>query len=147
MSARQPKFEEGKVFKEIDYQILVCKERIRNHEASILKAKKMAGLFGPASIGGLDYSKGPSTQLAHIGLDDAARMIDKDNERIDEQKKLLKVLRTRKRSLIKALQILSGTEHQIFYQRFIMKKTQQEAADEIGISKRQLQRIEKQMSL
>ena len=34
---------DGKLIKDIDFQILMCREKIRNHLKSIEKVKRMAG--------------------------------------------------------------------------------------------------------
>ena len=72
-------------------------------------------------------------------------MIAKDEEYIEQEKAAIKALRKRKRNLIKAVEILDGTEQNIFIYRVLYGMTQDAAAEAIGVSSRQLQRIEKQM--
>lgn len=139
-------YQNGKVFTEIDFQIMIRKDRIRVLNQSIAKAYKMAGIDGPKGLGGLDYSGvTSSTPAAHIGLEDAIRMSERDKINLIILESELAKLRARKRNLIRILKSLDGIEEQIFYHRVIMKETQDVAAEKVGFSKRQLQRIEKQM--
>ena len=142
---RIPNLQEGKLIKEIDFQILMCKEKIKNHEKSIETVKRMAGLNGPAGIGSIDYSGQPKTGFSHKSFPDAIVSIAKDMEYIEMEKASIKSLRTRRRNLTKAAEILEGLEQRIFVYRVIFAMTQDAAAEVIGVSTRQLQRIERQM--
>lgn len=146
MSApRTPNLQEGKLLKEIDFQILMCKEKIRNHEKSIAKIRKMAGMNGPSGVSGIDYSRQPGGGTYVMPLPDALEAIAKDMQYIEQEKAAIKSLRKRKRNLIQAAEILEGLEQKIFMFRVIFSMTQDAAADEIGVSTRQLQRVERQM--
>lgn len=146
MSApRTPNLQEGKLIKEIDFQILMCKEKIKNHEKSIAKIKRMAGMNGPVGIGSVDLSGMPKAVFSHMDFPDAIALIAKDEKYIEQEKAAIKTLRKRKRNLIKAVEILDGMEQNIFIYRVLYGMTQDAAAVTIGISSRQLQRIEKQM--
>ncbi len=76
---------------------------------------------------------------------DAITAIAKDEEYIEQERAAIKALRRRRRNLIKAVEILDGTEQNIFIYRVLYGMTQDSAAEAIGVSLRQLQRIEKQM--
>lgn len=146
MSApRTPNLQEGKLLKEIDFQILMCKEKIRNHEKSITKIRRMAGINGPSGISSVDLSGMPKAGFSHMDFPDALEAIAKDMQYIEQEKAAIKSLRKRKRNLIKAAEILEGLEQKIFVFRVIFSMTQDAAADEIGVSTRQLQRVERQM--
>ena len=141
-------YQEGKIFKEIDLQIMIRKDRIRTHEISIEKSYKLAGVDGPRGMKGLglDYSRvTSSTPTAHIGLEDALRLIERDKVKILLYEAEISELRNRKRNLVKIFKSLDGLEQQIFWYRVIMMDTQEEAAVNIGVSRRHLQRLEKQM--
>ncbi len=141
-------YQNGKVFKEINFQIMIRKEKIKTCEQSIKKYYKLAGINGPKGTDGMgiDYSRvSTSTHATHIGLDDAIRISEQDKRQIYILKREIDVLRRRKNNLMRILKSLDGVEEKIFYRRIIMKETQELAAEEIGLSTRQLQRIEKQM--
>ena len=141
-------YQDGKVFKDIEFQIMIRKERLRVHELSMRKALKLAGINGPRGTDnmGVDYSRvTSSTPAVHIGLGDAYRMIEQDQKNIKRLREEIDLLRSRKRNLLRILKSLEGLEEQIFYHRVIMDKTQEAAAEMIGVSPRHLQRIEKQM--
>lgn len=135
----------GKLIKDIDFQILMCREKIRNHLKSIEKVKRMAGMNGPAGIGGMDYSGMPHAGFSHMDFPDAMESIAKDEEYISKERETIRALQRRRRNLIRAAEKLEGMEQSIFVSRVIDRMSQDEAADAIGISRRQLQRIERKM--
>lgn len=136
---------EGKLLKDIDFQILMCKEKIRNHLKSIEKVKRMAGMNGPAGIGGMDYSGMPHAGFSHMDFPDALASIARDEEYIAKERESIRSLQRRRRNLIRAAEKLEGIEQSIFVCRVMNRMSQDEAADAIGISRRQLQRIERKM--
>ena len=145
-AARVPDIQEGKLIKEIDFQILMCREKIRNHEKSIAKVKRMAGMNGPSGVGAVNYSGQPGGGSMHgMQFPDALAAISKDTQHIEQEKATIKSLQKRKRNLLRAAQILEGLEQKIFVYRVIFSMTQDAAAEEIGVSTRQLQRVERQM--
>ena len=135
----------GKLIKDIDFQILMCREKIRNHLKSIEKVKRMAGMNGPGGIGGMDYSGMPHAGFSHMDFPDALMSIAKDEEYIAKERETIRALQRRRRNLIRAAEKLEGMEQSIFVSRVIDRMSQDEAADAIGISRRQLQRIERRM--
>lgn len=141
-------YQDGKIFKEIDLQIMIRKDKIKTHEISIEKSYKLAGVDGPRGMNGLglDYSRViSSTPAAHIGLEDALRLIERDKVKILLYEAEISELRNKKRNIVKIHKSLDGLEKQTFWYRVIMMNTQEEAADKIGVSRRHLQRIEKLM--
>jgi hypothetical protein len=117
---------------------------IRNLKESISKTYKMAGTGGPQNRLTVNYSAVvPSNRQAHIGLEDALRLVERDEKRIDILEVEISELRANKRKLIKMLGSLEGIEEQIFLHRKIMGETQEKAAEKVCLSIRQLQRIEK----
>lgn len=141
-------YQDGKIFKELDFQILLRKVDIINLEMSINKAFKLAEIGGPKGKAdrGIDYSRVTSTTpVAHIGLEDAIRLAARDQKRVRQLRREISQLRTKKRNLIKIIKSLNGLEAKIFYYRVIMCETQEATALEIGVSTRQLQRIERSL--
>lgn len=136
---------ERNLFDDIDLQIMICNERIKNHKKSIEKAKKMCGWNGPNEIGGMDYSQDKTTPNVHISFDEAVRMIDRDEEKIRDLMEERKELRRRKKHIKKIYENLKGYEGKIYYNRIILNRTQEETAREISLSTRQEQRIESDM--
>ncbi len=146
MSApRIPNLQKGKLIKDIDFQILMSKEKIRNHKKSIEKVKRMSGMYGPSGVGGIRYSDMPKSGFSHMEFPDAVHAIAKDKEYIELELATIKSLRRRRCNLLRAAEALEGLEQLIFIYRVIFSMTQYKAAETIGISERQLQRIEKQM--
>jgi len=147
MSApRIPDLQEGRLLKEIDFQILMSREKIRNHEKSIVKIKKMAGLNGPSGVGTMNYSGQPGGDNMHgMAFPDALEAIANYRIHIEREKEHIRSLQKRRRNLIKAVQFLDGIEQQIFVYRVLYAMTQEAAAERIGVSTRQLQRVEKEM--
>ncbi|MDD3662277.1 MAG: hypothetical protein PHT84_00220 [Candidatus Pacebacteria bacterium] len=144
MKAKPSNDRERNLFTEIDLQIMLCSEKIKNHRRSIQKAKKMCGWYGPNEVGGIDYSR-ESTPGVHISFLEGMEMIKLDEERIQTLTEERKDLRRSKKRIQKIYQSLTGYENQVFYFRVILKLTQQKTADEMALSVRQVQRIESDM--
>lgn len=139
--AKPIKKTERNLFDEIDLKIMLIGEQIKNHQRSIEKAKKMAGLNGPAGISGIDYSR-ETAKGVHLSFDEALHMIQLDQERIEKLKKERTELRRSKKRTEKIYKSLAGADSEVYYLRIICKMTQEAAADEIGFSVRHIQRIE-----
>lgn len=133
---------ERNLFDEIDLKIMLIGEQIKNHQRSIEKAMKMAGLQGPAGLSGIDYSREPTTSSVHLSFDEVLHMIQLDQERIEKLKAERTELRRSKKRIEKIYKSLAGAESQAYYLRVICKMTQEAAADEMGFSVRHFQRIE-----
>lgn len=135
---------ERNIFTEIDLKIMLINEQIKNHKRSIEKVKKMSGWQGPAGAGGVDYSRDP-VHNTHISFAEGLRMIDIDNQRIEELTQERTELRRQRKRIERIYERLDGAEAQVFRLRVIHKMTQEAAAQEAGFSRRHFQRIEASM--
>lgn len=135
------KAKERNIFREIDLKIMLVNEQIKNHRKSIEKVKRMSGWQGPAGVSGIDYSREPGSGV-HISFAEGLRMIEHDEMKIRELVQERTGLRRSKKRIEMIYESLSGMESRVYYFRIIRKMTQAEAAAEIAISERQLQRIE-----
>lgn len=135
---------ERNLFRDIDLRIMLCNERIKNHRRSIDKIKKMCGWNGPSGVGGIDYSK-ESSPSTHISFLEGLELIQRDEANIRTLTEERKELRRSKKRVQKIYSSLTGYEEKIYYNRVILKETQQRTAEKIGLSVRQEQRIEGDM--
>lgn len=132
---------ERNIFTQIDLKIMLVNEQIKNHKRSIEKVKRMSGWQGPAGAGGIDYSREPGSG-AYISFAEGLRMIEIDQMRIRGLVQERTELRRSRKRIEMIYESLSGIESQVYYYRIIRRMTQSNAAAEIAISERQLQRIE-----
>lgn len=135
---------ERNILNDIELEIMLCNERIKNHKLSIQKAKKMCGWYGPNGVGGIDYSR-ESTPGVHISFAEGLEMINRDEERIRSLTEERKDLRRRKRKIERIYASLTGYEAQVYYNRIILKMTQAATAEAMSLSVRHEQRIESEM--
>lgn len=135
---------ERNFFKDIDLQIMLCSERIKNHRRSIEKTKKACGWYGPSGVGGIDYSK-EHFPTNHISFAQGLEMIDRDQKKIKELEEERRELRSSKKRVKKIYSKLTGYEEQVFYNRIILKLTQAASAHKMNLSVRQFQRLESEM--
>ena len=112
---------ERNLFTDIDLQIMLCNEKIKNHRRSIEKVKKMCGWYGPSGVGGIDYSK-ESFPSTHISFAEGLEMINRDTEKINQLTEERKDLRRTMRRVKKIYAGLSGMEAQVYYCRVIQKR-------------------------
>ncbi len=129
------------IFTEIGLKIMLINEQIKNHRKSIEKVKRMSGWQGPAGASGVDYSRLPGSGT-RISFAEGLRMVEVDEMRIQELVQERAKLRRSMKRIEKIYGSLDGLESEVFYYRVIQKMTQAEAAAEIAISQRQLQRVE-----
>lgn len=95
---------ERNLFRDIDLQIMLCNERIKNHRRSIDKIKKMCGWNGPSGVGGIDYSK-ESSPGTHISFLEGLELIQRDEANIQtltEERKELRRSKKRVQRFIRA---------------------------------------------
>ena len=131
MANLSKKSKERDIFKEIELKIMLINERIKNHQRSIEKAKRMSGWQGPADVSGIDYSREPGNSV-HISFAEGLRMIEQDTERIKKLKEERTDLKKSMKRIKKIYESLDGDEEQVYYLRIIRKMTQEEAADKMG---------------
>ena len=136
--------EKKNFFTDVDLQIMLCSERIKNHRKSIERTKKMCGWHGPSSLDGIDYSK-EYFSTNRISFAEALEMIDRDQKKINELIEERRELRRSKKRVEKIYSKLTGYEAQVFYNRIILKLTQAASADKMNLSVRQFQRIESEL--
>lgn len=136
---------EAKLIKDMDFQILICKERIRNHMEAIKKTKRMSGMNGPAVVSAAVCSGMPNAGFTHMDFPDALMALAKEEECIEKEREQIRLLRRRKKNLIGAAEKLEGIERSIFVCRVLRRMSQEATAETVGISVRQLQRTERQM--
>lgn len=141
MANLSKKSKERDIFKEIELKIMLINEQIKNHQRSIEKAKRMSGWKAPVGVNGIDYSREPGNSV-RISFAEGLRMIDQDTERIQRLKEERADLKKSMKRIKKIYASLDGEEEQVYYLRIIRKMTQEEAADEMGFSRRHFQRIE-----
>lgn len=132
---------ERNIFTEINLRIMLIDEQIKNHQKSIEKAKKMSGWQGPSGVSGIDYSRESGNSI-RISFAEGLRMIEQDRERIRRLQEERSELQKSKQRIKKIYEGLTGKEEKVYYLRVIRKMTQEEAADEMGFSRRHFQRIE-----
>jgi hypothetical protein len=104
----------------------------------------MCGWNGPSGVGGIDYSK-ESSPGTHISFLEGLELIQRDEANIQTLTEERKELRRSKKRVQKIYSSLTGYEEKIYYNRVILKETQQRTAEKIGLSVRQEQRIEGDM--
>lgn len=132
---------EKNIFKEIDLQIMLINEKIKNHKKSMEKAKQMMDLCGPAGVSGMDYAREPGNRV-HISFAEGIQFIAQDAEHIRRLKEERAELRRRIKRIKDIYANLDGNEGRIYYLRVICGMTQEEAAEKMGFSKRHFQRME-----
>lgn len=129
---------------EITLQIFLINDKIREQKKMISNTKKMCGLYGPSEVGAIDYSSEKS-QCTHISFADGIRLIEQYENNLMHLKDERAALQKRRRKINKIYDTLEDREAQIYNLRVIKKMTQEETANKLCISVRQLQRMERKM--
>lgn len=122
---------------------MLCNERIKNHRRSIDKIKKCVGGMALLALVELTIRKSLRPALTFLfwkgwNWSSATKRISKHWQR--NGRNFAGVKRVQK-----IYSSLTGYEEKIYYNRVILKETQQRTAEKIGLSVRQEQRIEGDM--
>jgi DNA-binding XRE family transcriptional regulator len=142
--ARVPQTVKGQFYELIEQKIILCEAAVNEFREAIIKYYKMGGLYGPSLVGGIDYSREPSN-LVKIGFAEALIHIQKNQDQLDLYLEELGRLQKLQKEMKENYSLLDETESKVFYFRVIQKNTQEETAELVGISTRQVQRIEKNL--
>lgn len=132
------------VLTDLNNNIACYRAEIKVLEKELEKIKVMAGLYGPSGASGIDYSREKGASCS-IGFAEAVGKMDRLKVKIDFARKAKRELEEAREDLMNVLYNANDTKTKVFYERFINGVTQSEAAKRIGISIRQLQRIEKKL--
>ena len=143
--ARIPQTTNGQFYDMIEQKISICEVAVNELRNAIIKYYKMAGLFGPSTVGGVDYSRDQNPNAVRISYAEALIHIQKNQNQLGLYLEELGRLQNIKKELSNNYSQLTENKSQVFFYRAIQKKTQEETAEIIGISSRQVQRIEKKL--
>ena len=111
-------------------------------EGRLTRSKKCVGGMALLAVVELTKESSPST---HISFLEGLELIQRDEANIRTLTEERKELRRSKKRVQKIYSSLTGYEEKIYYNRVILKETQQRTAEKIGLSVRQEQRIEGDM--
>lgn len=128
-----------KNYKDLCLEIDIQKIRVREIENEIRQLKKL--LEGPKELTGIDYSKQPGGQIIHIPLDRIFDRAVRLEKKLNIEKEILKEKIKAKKKIDERLLKLKGLDYKVVYMRDIEGKTLQQIADELGYSKRWIEKI------
>lgn len=128
-----------KNYKDLCLEIDIQKIRVREIENEIRQLKKL--LEGPKELTGIDYSKQPGGQIIHVPLDRVFDRLVRLEEKLKLEKKILKEKAEAKNKIESRLENLTGLDYKVVYLRDIKGMKLEDIAEELGYSKRHIERI------
>lgn len=128
-----------KNYKDLCLEIDIQKIRVREIENEIRQLKKL--LEGPKELTGIDYSKEPGGQIIHIPLDKVFDRVVRLEEKLDVEKEILREKIRAKKEIDERLLKLKGLDYKVVYLRDIKGMKLEDIAEELGYSKRHIERI------
>lgn len=128
-----------KNYKDLCLEIDIQKIRVREIENEIRQLKKL--LEGPKELTGIDYSKQPGGQIIHVPLDRVFDRVVRLEEKLDVEKEILREKIRAKKEIDERLLKLKGLDYKVVYLRDIKGMKLEDIAEELGYSKRHIERI------
>ena len=130
-----------KSYKDLCTEIEIWKERVRAYKAEIKALKKLAKIYGPSEVKGIDYTQ-PRVQNANqIGFEEFLERLYKLEHHIYIHEEAIESMIKAKAKIEEHLKNLEGIDKQVVYMRDIEGKPLKEIADELGYSEIYIKKI------
>lgn len=123
-----------KSYKDLCEEIEIWKERIKAYEAEIKALKKLAKVYGPSDITGIDYSQPYVDSTKQIGLEEFLIRLRKLENHIYIHEEAIKNMEKCRKKIEERIKKLEGIDQKVVYMRDLEGKTLKEIADELGYS-------------
>lgn len=130
-----------KSYKDLCDEIEIWKERVKAYEAEIEALKKLAKIYGPSDIKGIDYSQPRVESTNQIGFEEFLERLYKLENHIYIHEEAIKNMEKHKKTMEERIERLEGIDHKVVYLRDIQGKTLKEIADELGYSEIYIKKI------
>ncbi len=135
-----------KTYEDLLREIHIINIRLESYKEELKKIKKL-GMSGPKGMQSVDYTKGKVMSSNQIDFMYAIERVSKLQNHIQIHEKELDRLHTEKKQIDNEMEKLTNKEKKLFYLRKGKGLTQEQAAETLGITTRQVRRIEKKIEI
>lgn len=123
-----------KSYKDLCEEIEIWKERVKAYEAEIEALKKLAKIYGPGEVKGLDYSQPKGEGVNQIGFEEFLERLQKLESHIYIHLEAIENMEKHKKNIEERIKKLNGIDYKVVYMRDIEGKSLVEIAEELGYS-------------
>lgn len=123
-----------KSYKDLCEEIEIWKERVKAYEAEIRALKKLAKVYGPSDVKGIDYSQPKVQNTNQIGFEEFLERLYKLEHHIYIHEEAIESMIKAKAKIEEHLKSLEGIDQQVVYMRDIEGKKLMDIAEELGYS-------------
>ncbi len=123
-----------KSYKDLCTEIEIWKERVKAYKAEIKALKKLAKVYGPSDVKGIDYSQLKVQNTHQIGFEEFLERLYKLEYQIYIHEEAIESMEKHRRNIEERIKKLKGIDYKVVYLRDIEGKSLIEIADELGYS-------------
>lgn len=123
-----------KSYKDLCTEIEIWKERVRAYKAEIKALKKLAKVYGPSEVKGIDYTQPRVQNTNQIGFEEFLERLYKLEHHIYIHEEVIKNMEKCRKNMEERIKRLEGIDYKVVYLRDIEGKSLVEIADELGYS-------------
>lgn len=123
-----------KSYEELCEEIEIWKWRVEAYKTEIKALKKLAKVYGPGGVKGIDYSQ-PKVQSTHqIGFEEFLERLHKLENHIYIHEEAIKNMEKCRKNIEERIKKLEGIDYKVVYMRDIEGKKLMDIAEELGYS-------------
>lgn len=130
-----------KSYKDLCKEIKIWELRVETYEAEIRAIKRLARLYGPSDVKGIDYTKPRVQESNQIGFEEALFRLHQLEEHISMHQSTIDEMEELKKEMEERIGRLDGLDKKVVYMREIQGKSLKEIADELGYSEIYIKKI------
>lgn len=130
-----------KSYKELCSEIEMWKWRVEAYKAEIKALSKMAKVYGPGGVSGIDYSRPNVQSSTQMGFEEYLIRLQQLESHIYLHEEAIKNMIKSKEKIEKHLEELQGLDRKVVYMRDIEGKTLKDIADKLGYSEIYIKKI------
>lgn len=130
-----------KSYKDLCEEIEIWKWRVEAYKAEIKALMKLAKVYGPSDIKGIDYSQPKVQNISQIGFEEFLERLYKLEHHIYMHEEAIKNMEKCRKNMEERIKKLEGIDYKVVYMRDIEGKALKEIAEELGYSYQYIKEI------
>lgn len=123
-----------KSYKDLCEEIEIWKWRVEAYKAEIKALKKLAKVYGPSDVKGIDYSQPKVQNTNQIGFEEFLERLYKLEHHIYIHEEAIKNMEKCRKNMEERIKKLEGIDQKVVYMRDIEGKKLMDIAEELGYS-------------
>lgn len=130
-----------KSYKDLCEEIEIWKWRVEAYKAEIKALKKLAKVYGPGDVKGIDYRQPKVQSTNQIGFEEFVKRLQKLENHIYIHEEAIKNMEKCRKNMEERIKKLEGIDQKVVYMRDIEGKALKEIAEELGYSYQYIKEI------